>query len=244
MMRSALLSRSVVVLAVASAVAAMLAGFGTRAGWWHFRTGFQILTWAAYGGLGAAVLGSAAFLLAWWTRQRHAALLAVAGFLIGLMVVGIPWQMNRTAQHVPAIHDISTDTEDPPRFDAVLPLRKDAPNAAGYGGPDIAAQQHAAYPDVRPLLLRAPSHQAFTQARHAAEAMGWEIVVADPIDGRLEATDTTFWFGFRDDIVIRIRAQPDGSRVDVRSVSRVGRSDVGTNARRIREYLRRLGDPA
>jgi uncharacterized protein (DUF1499 family) len=170
-------------------------------------------------------------------------MLAVAGLLVGLTVVGIPWQMKRTAQRVPAIHDISTDTDDPPRFDAVLPLRKEEPNAADYGGPEIARQQHAAYPDVRPLLLRIPSHQAFTQALHAAEAMGWEIVAADPVEGRLEATDTTFWFGFKDDIVVRVQAQPDGSRVDVRSVSRVGKSDVGTNARRIREYLRRLGGP-
>jgi uncharacterized protein (DUF1499 family) len=167
-------------------------------------------------------------------------MLTIVGILIGLVVVGIPWQMKRTAQRVPAIHDISTDTDDPPRFDAVLPLRKDAPNAADYGGPEIAAQQHAAYPDVRPLLWRMPSSHAFTQALHAAEAMGWEIVAADPIEGRLEATDTTFWFGFKDDIVVRIQGQPDGSRVDVRSVSRVGRSDVGTNARRIRKYLRRL----
>ena len=240
-MRSILLSRSVVVLAAGSAVAAVLAGFGTRAGWWHFRTGFQALTWAAYGGLGAAILGCAALLLAWWTRQRRATMFTVVGILIGLVVVGIPWQMKRTAQRVPAIHDISTDTDDPPRFDVVLPLRKDAPNAADYGGPAIAAQQHAAYPDVRPLLLRMPSSQAFTQALHAAEAMGWEIVAADPIEGRLEATDTTFWFGFKDDIVVRIQGQPDGSRVDVRSVSRVGKSDVGTNAQRIRAYLRRLG---
>jgi len=91
------------------------------------------------------------------------------------------------------------------------------------------------------LLLPMPAAQAFTAAVQTAEALGWEVVAADPVAGRLEATDTTFWFGFKDDIVVRIRSQPDGSRVDVRSVSRVGRSDVGTNARRIREFLRRLG---
>ena len=167
-------------------------------------------------------------------------MLTVVGILIGLVVVGIPWQMKRTAQRVPAIHDISTDTDDPPRFDAVLPLRKDAPNAADYGGPEIAAQQHAAYPDVRPLLWRMPSSQAFTQALHAAEAMGWEIVAADPIEGRLEATDTTFWFGFKDDIEVRITAQGADSRVGVRSKSRVGRGDAGANAARIRAYFERL----
>ena len=67
--------------------------------------------------------------------------------------------------------------------------------------------------------------------------MGWEIVASDPAAGRIEATDTTFWFGFKDDVVVRVAAAPDGSRVDVRSLSRVGLSDVGTNAARIRKYL-------
>jgi uncharacterized protein (DUF1499 family) len=234
------LNRTVVALSIMSAVAAVLAGFGTRAGWWHFRTGFQILTWAAYGGLGAAVLGCAVFLLAWRRRRRSAAIVAAAAALLGLIVVGIPWEMKRAAQRVPAIHDISTDTDHPPPFNVILALRKEAPNPADYGGPEIAAQQHAAYPDVGPLLLPMPAAQAFTAAVQTAEALGWEMIAADPVAGRLEATDTTFWFGFKDDIVVRISSQPDGSRVDVRSVSRVGRSDVGTNARRIREFLRRL----
>jgi uncharacterized protein (DUF1499 family) len=70
--------------------------------------------------------------------------------------------------------------------------------------------------------------------------MGWQIVDANASEGRIEATDTTFWFGFKDDIVIRVAATSGGSRIDVRSVSRVGRSDVGTNAKRIRCYLKRL----
>jgi uncharacterized protein (DUF1499 family) len=167
--------------------------------------------------------------------------LAIIGLVIGLITFGIPWQMKRVAQQVPPIHDITTDTEDPPRFAAVLPLRKDATNPTDYGGPEIAAQQHAAYPDIQPLALRIPSQQAFTQALQVAEAMGWEIVGTNPAEGQIEATDTTFWFGFKDDIVIRIHARGDDSRVDVRSVSRVGKSDVGTNAQRIRAYMRRLG---
>jgi len=70
--------------------------------------------------------------------------------------------------------------------------------------------------------------------------MGGELVASDPVAGRIEATDTTFWFGFKDDIVVRVAPAPGGSRVDVRSTSRVGLSDVGTNAARIRKYLRAL----
>jgi len=235
-----MLSRSACLLALISAVVAILGGFGSRAGWWHFRTGFQLLTWAAYGGVGSAIIGLIGCLAALHRAQWRGAMLSLVGLVIGLLVFGIPWQMKRVAQQVPPIHDITTDTEDPPRFAAVLPLRKDAANSTDYGGPEIAAQQHAAYPDIQPLTLPIPSQQAFTQALQAAEAMGWEIVGTNPAEGQLEATDTTFWFGFKDDIAVRIQARGDGTRVDVRSVSRVGKSDVGTNAQRIRVYMHRL----
>ena len=239
---TAWLSRSALLFALISAVAAIFAGFGSRMGWWHFRIGFQILTWAAYGGLGSAIIGFIGFLAALWRGQRRGAWLALVGLIVGLIVVGVPWQMKRTAQRVPPIHDITTDTDDPPRFVDILSLRKYAPNAADYGGPDVAAQQHAAYPDIQPVTLRLPSQQAFTQALRAADAMGWDIVAVSPAEGRIEATDTTLWFGFKDDIVVRIQALGDESRIDVRSVSRVGKSDVGTNAQRIRAYVRRLSE--
>lgn len=234
------LSRSALVLALGSAAVAILGGFGSRLGWWHFRTGFQILAWAAYGGLGSAIIGGVGCLAALWRGQRRGAPLALVALIVGLVVVGVPWQMERTAQRVPPIHDITTDSDDPPRFADILPLRKDAPNATDYGGPDLAAQQQAAYPDIQPVTLRLPGPQAFAQARKAAEAMGWDIVASNPEEGRIEATDTTRWFGFKDDIVIRVRARGDESRIDVRSVSRVGKSDVGKNAQRIRAYIRRL----
>jgi uncharacterized protein (DUF1499 family) len=237
---SSVFSRSALLLALLAAIAAMLAGLGTRAGWWHFRTGFQILTWAAYGGIGSAVIASIACILALWRGPRSAPVAAVLGLALSLVVVAIPWNMKRSAQRVPAIHDISTDTEDPPRFVSVLPLRKDVSNSADYGGPEVAIQQHRAYPDIQPLVSDMPMPEAFAKALKAAEAMGWEIVAVNQAEGRIEATDTTFWFGFKDDIVVRVQSQGDGSRIDVRSVSRVGKSDVGMNAQRIRLYVRKL----
>src|SRR5687768_14335333 len=234
------LSRSALLLALGSAVTATLAGFGSRMGWWHFSTGFELLASAAYGGVGCACLGLVACLVALWRGSQRQAWVALVALLVGLVVVGVPWQMKRSAQQVPPIHDITTDTDDPPRFVDILPLRKYTPNAVDYGGPELAAQQQAAYPDIRPVTLGMPNQQAFTQAVKAADAMGWDIVAANPEEGRIEATDTTLWFGFKDDIVIRIQPRGDGSRVDVRSVSRVGKSDVGTNAHRIRAYLRKL----
>jgi uncharacterized protein (DUF1499 family) len=141
---------------------------------------------------------------------------------------------------VPRIHDISTDTENPPLFVAVLPLRKDAENTAVYGGKEVADQQRKGYPDIQPLLLGVPPQVAFARALDTAESMGWTLVASNPAEGRIEATDRTLWYGFKDDIVIRVAPSGSGSRVDVRSVSRVGRSDIGINAQRIRQFIAKL----
>jgi hypothetical protein len=148
--------------------------------------------------------------------------------------------MLRQAKSLPNIHDVTTDTRDPPAFVTLLPLRRSSPNGADYGGPETAAQQRKGYPSIATPVVALPPPQAFERALAAAREMGWEIAAADPAAGRIEATDTTLWFGFKDDIVIRVRPDSAGSRIDVRSVSRVGTSDVGANARRIQKYLSRL----
>jgi uncharacterized protein (DUF1499 family) len=230
-------------LALAALVTLMLAGVGSRWGWWDFRFGFALLAWGAYGGAAAALSGGAALLLMGLSYERTVraiAILAVLGVLFGLVAFGIPWQWRRTAQHVPPIHDITTDVDHPPLFVAVLPLRASAPNPADYGGAGIAAQQRSAYPEIAPVILKLPPDRAFALALAAARGMGWQIVADAPSEGRIEATDTTLWFGFKDDIVVRVTPSDGGSRIDVRSVSRVGRSDVGTNARRIEAYVKRL----
>ncbi len=214
----------------------LLAGPGSRMGWWTFRTGLlKLLAWAAYGGIAAMVLALAALVMG--GRRALAALALVAGLAAFLP----PFLFRRTAQSVPAIHDISTDTDNPPAFVAVLDKRAGASNPAEYGGPPIASQQHQAYPDIRPATLPDPPARAFERALEAARGQGWEIVAAVPAEGRIEATDTTRWFGFKDDVVVRVKPEGAGSRVDVRSLSRVGRSDVGKNASRIRAYLQALG---
>ena len=101
----------------------------------------------------------------------------------------------------------------------------------------LAQQQREGYPDLAPATLPVPRDQAFDRALAVAQAEGWEIVTADKASGRIEATDTTRWFGFKDDIVVRLTPWGSGTRVDMRSVSRVGRSDVGTNARRIEGFF-------
>jgi uncharacterized protein (DUF1499 family) len=159
---------------------------------------------------------------------------------LGLTVFAVPFSWYRAAKHLPRIHDITTDTQNPPRFVAVLSLRKNAPNSPEYGGPEIAVTQREAYPDIQPLMLDIPPGEAFDKALSVAQKMSWNIVDADKQELLIEAFDTTFWFGFKDDIVIRITSLDGKSRLDMRSVSRAGLSDVGTNAARIKRYLKRL----
>lgn len=233
---------SVTALAVASAALILLlaSGMGSRIGLWHFRTGFTLLKYAAWLGLASAAIGFAALVVSSRQRLWQAVIISGVAAAIGAATFAIPWSWKQTAGRVPKIHDITTDTANPPRFVAIMPLRRDAPNPAEYGGPEIAARQTQAYPDLKPLSLPLPPDQAFSLALEAAHRMGWSIAAAVPAEGRIEASDTTFWFGFIDDIVIRIRPDGNGSLLDIRSVSRVGLSDVGTNADRIRRFIKKL----
>ena len=226
-------------LGVIATLLLLAAGPGTRLALWEFGTGFQLMRWAAYAGLAAAALAVVMLLLPYTRRAGLVAL--VVALALGLGTAFLPWNALRLARALPPIHDITTDTERPPQFVAILPLRAAAPNPAAYGGPDVARAQAGAYPDLRTHRMDASPADAFKRALQAARDMGWEIVAADAAAGRIEATDTTFWFGFKDDVVIRVEADGAGSRVDVRSVSRVGVGDVGANAKRIRAYLQRLG---
>ncbi len=235
------LAWSGLVLALACGAGELLAGLGYRWGWWQFRSGIQIMRWSATTDLAAVVLALVATLLVWKYGTRRAFVASAAGLALSLAVAGPPLYYWRTVDRVPRIHDISTDTDNPPRYVAVLPLRKGAENPADYSA-EVAAQQKKGYPDIAPLTLDAPPAQAFARAERAARAMGWDIVAVVPGDLRIEATDTTLLFGFKDDIVIRIAAAGSGSRVDVRSLSRVGKSDFGVNAKRVRKFIERLSE--
>jgi uncharacterized protein (DUF1499 family) len=227
-------------LALLAALAGLSAGLGYRLGWWPLDAGFGLLRYAAYGAIAAMAVCVLGLVLARPGGQRRGLYRALAGLVIGAVVFGVPWSYLRAAQAVPPIHDITTDTENPPAFVAILPLRADAANPPEYGGEEVAAQQRAAYPAVRPLSMPLPPERSFEEALATAVDQGWEIVAAVPSEGRIEATDTTLWWGFKDDVVIRITPENSGSRLDIRSKSRVGIGDVGTNAARIEAYLEKF----
>lgn len=166
---------------------------------------------------------------------------AAAAVLLSAGVLAVPVATLLSGAGAPPIHDVTTDPDDPPRFDAVVPLRAGAPNTLEHGGPQLAAAQRAAYPDLVPIEIDSPASEALEAARTVAAQLGWEIVAVDPAQGLVEATATTFWFGFKDDVAIRVRpAASGGAVVDVRSVSRVGVGDLGANAGRIRTFVARL----
>jgi hypothetical protein len=227
-------------VAMAAALLAILAGIGSRFGWWHFRTGFALLGYGAYGGIAASLGGVTALIFALRKRRPLESVLAILAVAVGLVVAVVPANWRLTAKGLPYIHDITTDTVNPPSFAAILPLRASAPNPAVYGGPEVASEQKRAYGDLRTEVLDLPMGQAYERALAATRALGWKIIAADAGQGRIEATDTTFWFGFTDDIVIRLVPAGGRTLLDIRSVSRVGKSDVGTNARRIRAYLKKV----
>ena len=228
------------VAAIAAAVVLAAAGPGYRLQLWGLSLGFDMLRWAVYIGLAGAAVSLAGAVAAWPGRGVGGFPLALGGVILGLAIANIPYSWQQAAREVPAIHDITTDTADPPAFVAILPLRAGAPNPPGYAGRAVAIQQDQAYPDIRPALLAVAPVTAFERALAAARGQGWDIVAVAPDEGRIEASDTTLWFGFVDDVVIRVTLVDKGSRVDIRSKSRVGGSDVGINAKRIRAFLAEL----
>ena len=175
---------------------------------------------------------------------------AALAIVIALGVIGYLLSWVQTGRNVAMLHEVSTDLESPPPFVEIKKIRDAIPglNPVEYvaempgrnGVINVPEQQRKFYPDLQPLVLAVPPAEALVKADAAARKMGWEIVANAPADGRLEATDTTRFFGFKDDIVVRLRAEGSGTRVDVRSKSRVGLGDVGTNARRVRAYLAAL----
>lgn len=229
------LSRWVFVLAAIAAAGLIIAGPGTRLGWWDFRFGFQLMRWAVYLAAGAGVLS---LLLLFFKSQRLGQMpWIIASFWIAVATAYVPLSLLQKAQSVPRIHDISTDTVDVPPFVAIAPLRENASNPLAYPGESVAQLQGSAYPDIQTYQTEQSKERVFQAAIAAAQTLGWQLIDQDFASGRIEASDETYWFGFIDDVVIRIESSDGLTLLDIRSKSRVGQSDVGKNAQRIRRFI-------
>ena len=203
------------------------------------------------------LFGLASLGLAFIVKPRKGLMIGILGVLVPLMAfVKLGATQKAVYEKYPYIHDVTTDTQDPPVFGSVVLAEREATkrvNTTDYVGKKaptfnankeptgealVSALQSKSFPSIRPLILDGSHEAVFNQAVETAKSMGWKIKEEDLEAGRIDATDTTFWYGFKDDVTIRLReANGGGIIVDVRSLSRVGGSDIGKNAARVGAFL-------
>jgi len=233
-------AKAILVGAVVAAMLLPVGALGAKFGIWGFQTGFLALA----GSTVLAVLGVVTGLVALFVSKKRGFTDDMPSLFIGLgvsgLIIALMGMQFYAASSVPPIHNISTDIEDPPQFVEVVALRGESSNPLEYNADQLAPLQQEAYPWVKPLILSVPRDAALNEAEQALTELGLDVVAVDRDAGIVEATATTFWFGFKDDVVVRVRDNGPGSVVDVRSVSRVGQSDLGANARRIGQILELL----
>lgn len=223
-----------------------IASYGSGLGFWEFPTGFTGLRYSFF--LAAAVVIFAIIFIIWdrVKNNKPSWVLRILALAIALFYVGYMLKIVATAQSLPAIHDISTDLADPPAFQT-LSLRTDnldnIPNDDDMEGLSPLQRwtrlHQEAYPTIRSVRIDMKVADVITKAERLANDRGWDIASSVPEQGRLEATETTSIFRFKDDVVLRVRPTQNGasSIIDMRSVSRVGQSDLGANAQRVEEFL-------
>ena len=222
---------------IASAVAFVVSGPGHRFGLMDLGTAFDVTR----GAVGFAALALVASLVGLLLPSKQAlapklprtlATIAIAGLVIFQF-----YSIRQQFRAVPPIHDISTDLVNPPEFVLLAADRASASNPLAYAGAEVARQQAVAYADIQPLRFSETTPAAVIAAAMAvAQNMGFDPIQSAAEDGRLEATDTTFWYGYKDDLIVRALASGSDVIVDLRSKSRIGQSDLGKNAARIREF--------
>lgn len=243
----------------------MVAALGVKFGLWPWRLGLGVLIvqWGPRLLIAAAVVAVVALIAVLIRRPRRGWRTALIALLIPAVGFGYMGWVRSQSADIPPIHDIATDIVDPPVpserltalraaddanpvLDMTAPLTAadayQGPRFARFGEQSLGQVGHEAYPAVRTLEVAAPPAAAFAAAREAARDMGWTVVSEDEQGGVIEATAETFWFGFKDDVIIRVRPASvgGGSRIDARSISRVGLSDLGANAKRIEAWRRRV----
>lgn len=259
-----------IIFIVISAIAFFLgsaliaAGPGAGFGIWNYDTAFEIYRGAAapkeiFGGValspvftsgGLSILCSIA---AFFLRFHGVALLALIAGLSAVAGGYIPIKMRALAEANPFIHDVTTDFENPPQIVAAANLERSNPaeyvgdTVVGDTGKSVATWQMEAFPDLTPILTETEIDVAAEQVRLTLDEMGLDILAEGAIDSggisgwRIEAVETSRWFGFKDDLIVRLTPAGDGqTRIDIRSKSRVGGSDLGANANRVQEFRARF----
>lgn len=216
-------------------------GYGYQWDIWSMGMGFTLLRYGAYAAIGLVITQVIALFIV-----KDAGAKAISFLIIGIVLTGavsgtaLYWQNK--AQGVPPIHDITTNLNNPPEFVAMVRLREDSPNPPEYAGEETAAAQEVAYPHIQPLIVTTGKQEVIDEIVMLIVSRNWDMVSINREDGRVEATEKLPWFGFKDDVVLRVTEIEEGTqtRVDMRSKSRIGRSDIGVNADRIEAFLNDL----
>ena len=236
------IARLGLMLAIGSLLMLAAGRTGWRAGWWSYQIAFtRLMPCAFYGGLAAMAVSALGLIAGFGRIARREFVAAGFGLILGGVAAYFPWHASEARGVFPPMHDITTDTADPPSFDFVAEMRAAEHGAPiAYPGQSTAAMQQKFYPGIDPAVLNMPPAQAFERVLAVVKAKGWTIVKSDPTAGIIDAYDRSFWFGFTDDVAIRVTPAASGSRVDIRSGSRQGRGDFGVNAARVRGFLAAL----
>lgn len=239
------------------------AALGSKFGLWHWRFGLGtlIVDWGPRVLIASLVLGVVALAAALTARPRRAAVAAVVAVVIPALGLAYGYQVRSRSEKIPPIHDVTTNAEDPPQYSRRVMALRNAADAnpvhppmtplgsiEAYQSPrfedrssrTVAELAGEAYPQLRTLVVRADPPELFAALTREARERGWKIHTNDPAGGSFEATAETFWFGFKDDVAVRVQPGrvPGTLLVDARSTSRVGLSDLGTNAARLTDYLK------
>jgi uncharacterized protein (DUF1499 family) len=223
-------------VAIALLLLMPIAALGTRFGVWPFTTGLLLLLLSFGGSMLIQVINAI-----WLWRKpdpetksalRWASLYALPALLLFAAI------LRGSPGNDAMIHNISTDLVNPPRFSDPLALRGADSNPVAFTA-EIAAIQAKAFPELAPIITELQPAKAFQRALTTAREMDWQIHSEQPEVGHIEATDSSFWFGFKDDIAIRVTPHTGGSQLDLHSVSRVGKGDLGANAKRIMRFSER-----
>lgn len=229
----------------------MAGALGSKFGLWDWTFGFGVISRkvAPIIMLLSLVFGIISLILAIAVRPRRGFFVAVLAILIPATAGIYTKSVQKTAGKLPLIHDITTDTQNPPTFGAFIQeerAKTKGVNTLDYVGKKdlrekklVSVLQSRDYPEIRPLIMSDDPDVVYGEAKQVALQMGWDIVSEDGDSGKIEAVASTFWYGFKDDVVIRVRpSEGGGSVLDIRSVSRVGASDLGANAARIKTFLK------
>ena len=234
------------IIGIVSALAFPLSLVFYRLGLIPFRSGFMAIQYGAMIGAAVFVIGVLFYLI-----RRKADPMGAKSAIVGALIAVLPLLplvlQAKKGRSLPVIHNVSTDTLNAPMFDKIAAIRSDKDNTHAYDRDQQVGEsgklgelQLAAYPDVKTHISSLSPTDALLKAEKVANELGWEIVNIDKAKGILEATDTTLLWAFKDDVVVRITEKDGQTHVDLRSVSRIGRSDLGANAERILAFLEQI----